>query len=63
MSSALAIRWRWSWRDLRSRWVPVTALAFIIALGTGAFAGLGGTTDWRIRSNDASYAALADVRW
>ena len=54
----LGLRLRWSWRDLRSRWVLVAALAFIIALGTGAYAGLGGTSDWRIRSNDASYAAL-----
>ncbi len=58
MKRALGLRLRWSWRDLRSRWVLVAALAFIIALGTGAFAGLGGTSDWRIRSNDASYAAL-----
>ena len=58
MGGALKLRLRWSWRDLRSRWILVSALAFIIALGTGAFAGLGGTSDWRIRSNDASYAAL-----
>jgi putative ABC transport system permease protein len=49
---------RWSWRDLRHRWPLVTALALIIAVGTGAYAGLGGTTAWRISSNDASYAAL-----
>ncbi len=58
MKGALGLRVRWSWRDLRRRWVLVAALAFIIALGTGAFAGLGGTSQWRIRSNDASYAAL-----
>lgn len=49
---------RWSRRDLRRRWPLVTALALIIALGTGAYAGLGGTSAWRISSNDASYAAL-----
>jgi putative ABC transport system permease protein len=36
----------------------VTALALVIALGTGAYAGLGGTTAWRLTSNDESYAAL-----
>jgi putative ABC transport system permease protein len=48
----------WSWRDLRRRWLLVTALALVIALGTGVYAGLGGTTAWRIRSNDLSYASL-----
>ena len=32
--------------------------AIIIAIGTGTFAGLGGTSAWRVRSQDASYAAL-----
>ena len=59
MAAARARLWlRWSWRDLRRRWVLVTALALVIALGTGAFAGLGGTTAWRIASQDASYASL-----
>ncbi len=59
MNPARARLWlRWSWRDLRRRWVLVTALALVIALGTGAFAGLGGTTAWRIASQDASYASL-----
>jgi putative ABC transport system permease protein len=59
MTRARARLWlRWSWRDLRRRWVLVTALALVIALGTGAFAGLGGTTAWRIASQDASYASL-----
>ncbi|MFC5175220.1 FtsX-like permease family protein [Nocardioides taihuensis] len=49
---------RWSWRDLRRRWLLVTALALTIALGTGVYAGLGGTTAWRIQSNDASYSSL-----
>lgn len=48
----------WSWRDLRRRWLLVTALALVIALGTGAYAGLGGTTAWRLESNDRSYASL-----
>ncbi len=49
---------RWSWRDLRSRWVQVVAIALIIALGTGVFAGLGGQKTWRIASYDLSYTRL-----
>ncbi|MFJ9119580.1 ABC transporter permease [Streptomyces sp. NPDC102394] len=49
---------RWSWRDLRQRWVLVLAIALTIALGTGAYAGFTGTADWRTRSYDASYAKL-----
>jgi putative ABC transport system permease protein len=49
---------RWSWRDLRQHWRLVAALALVISLGTGAYAGLGGTTAWRLASNDASYSAL-----
>lgn len=48
----------WSWRDLRRRWRLVTALALVIALGTGVYAGLGGTSAWRILSNDLSYGSL-----
>ena len=47
---------RWSWRDLRARWVQVIAIALIIALGTGTYAGMSSVTTWRSRSNDASYA-------
>lgn len=49
---------RWSWRDLRRRWVLVIAIALVIAIGTGLYAGLGSMEDWRIASNDASFAAL-----
>ena len=55
-------RWRlwlrWSWRDLRGRWASVAAIALIVALGTGTFAGLGSTAEWRRQSNDASFAHL-----
>jgi putative ABC transport system permease protein len=56
--------WRWSWRDLRGHWVAVVSIAFVIALGTGVYAGLGSTAAWRYQSNDASFAALRmhDVR-
>jgi putative ABC transport system permease protein len=49
---------RWSWRDLRRRWGLVLLTAVIIAIGTGTYAGLGGTTPWRLASQDASYDAL-----
>ncbi|NDJ75346.1 MAG: FtsX-like permease family protein [Chloroflexi bacterium] len=49
---------RWSWRDLRARWLQVTAIAMIIALGTGVFAGLGGQEKWRVDSLDESYERL-----
>lgn len=49
---------RWSWRDLRHRWLLVAAIALVIALGTGTYASLLSTSAWRTQSNDASFAAL-----
>lgn len=49
---------RWSWRDLRQRWPLVTAIASIIALGTGTYTALLSTSDWRRLSNDASFELL-----
>lgn len=49
---------RWSWRDLRGRWLQVAALALVIALGTGTYAALLSTSAWRRQSNDASFALL-----
>lgn len=49
---------RWSWRDLRERWLQVVAISLIIALGTGVFAGLGGQKEWRINSMETSYQRL-----
>src|SRR5689334_13943911 len=49
---------RWSWRDLRQRWVLVMAIALVIALGTGTYAALMSTGAWRTKSNDASFALL-----
>ena len=54
----LALWVRWSWRDLRERWLQVAAVALIIALGTSVYVGLGSTTPWRTQSTDASYAQL-----
>ncbi len=50
---------KWSWRDLRAHWPKVTAIAIVIAIGTGGYAGLTSTTEWRTVSYDASYAELA----
>jgi len=49
---------RWSWRDLRSRWIQVLAIAGIIAIGTGLYSGLSSTSAWRRESYDRSYAAV-----
>jgi putative ABC transport system permease protein len=48
---------RWSLRDLRAHWVAVVAIAVVIAIGTGVYAGLSSTSTWRRMSNDASFAA------
>lgn len=50
--------WRWSLRDLRRRWLLVATIAAIIGVGTGTYAALLGTSEWRRRSNDASFASL-----
>lgn len=49
---------RWSWRDLRARWIQVAVISLIIALGTGTFAGLSSVVEWRENSADRSYEAL-----
>lgn len=46
---------KWSWRDLRKRWLQVVAIALVIALGTGTFASLSATTTWRTISADNAY--------
>ena len=50
--------WRWAARDLRHRWLSVSAIAVVIAIGTGVFAALGSTATWRRVSNDASFERL-----
>lgn len=56
--------WRWTLRDLRRRWVLVAAIALVLALGTGTYAALLGSSDWRRASNDRSFELLRmhDVR-
>ncbi len=46
---------KWSLRDLRARWVQVAAIALVIAIGTGTYAGLSSTTRWRVAANEASF--------
>jgi putative ABC transport system permease protein len=45
---------RWTWRDLRAHALQVLATALILAVGAGAFAGLGGLERWRVASADRS---------
>ena len=54
----LALWLRWSWRDLRARWLQVAAIALIIAIGSGTYSGLTSVSAWRQASYDASYDAL-----
>jgi putative ABC transport system permease protein len=49
---------RWSWRDLRSRWPQVAAIALIIALGSGLYSGLSSSTQWRRLSYDDAFRRL-----
>lgn len=49
---------RWSWRDLRARWLQVAAIALIIGLGSGTYSGLSSESRWRRASYDASYERL-----
>jgi putative ABC transport system permease protein len=57
----LLLRLRWSWRDLRARWLQVAAIALVIGIGSGVYSGLSSTTEWRQASYDASYREL--VMW
>jgi putative ABC transport system permease protein len=59
MSGRLGLWFRWSWRDLRARWHQVFAIALIIAIGSGVYAGLSSNTVWRRANYDDSYEALA----
>lgn len=52
-------RWiTWSWRDLRGHWARVVVIALIIALGTGAYAGLSSNATWRLTTADHNYELL-----
>jgi putative ABC transport system permease protein len=64
VSSPLLLRLRWSWRDLRARWLQVGAIALVIGIGSGIYSGLSSVSEWRRASYPASYDELAmfDVR-
>ncbi len=49
---------RWSLRDLRARWPQVTALAIVIGIGSGSYAGLTGTSAWRTNTNNRGFERL-----
>lgn len=49
---------KWSWRDLRARWLQVIAISIIIALGTSVYASMGGSSVWRIDAYDLGYGRL-----
>ena len=57
--TTLRLLFRWSWRDLRSHWAKVLAIALVIAIGTGGYAGLTSTAEWRRVSYDLNYRELA----
>ena len=48
---------RWSLRDARARWVQILATALVLALGVGAYSGLGGIRGWREASAATSFRA------
>ncbi len=56
--SGAALWLRWSLRDLRARWLQVAAIALVIALGTGSYAGLSSVTKWRRLSTDDALKSL-----
>lgn len=61
---SLSLFLKWSWRDLRARWIQVVTIALVIGLGTGSFASLNSLAVWRTLSNEASFAAtkMYDLR-
>lgn len=60
----LSLLLRWSVRDFRSRWLHVSLIALVVAVGTGMYAGLMSTSNWSELSYDASYdvANMHDLR-
>lgn len=56
--ASLSLLLRWSWRDLRAHWAKVLAIALVIAIGTGGYAGLTSNANWRRASYEASYGLL-----
>lgn len=59
-----ALTLKWTWRDLKARWIQVAVIALVVAVGTGMYAGMMSMSQWAETSYDASYEAtnLYDVR-
>jgi putative ABC transport system permease protein len=45
-------------RDARKRWLQVTAIGVLLALGVGMYSAMSSMSSWRTASADASFAAL-----
>ena len=60
MSRAQRLRlWvRWALRDARRRWLQVTSIGLLLALGVGMYSAMSSMAGWRTASADASFAAL-----
>ena len=60
MSRAQRLRFwvRWALRDARRRWLQVTSIGLLLALGVGMYSAMSSMAGWRTASADASFAAL-----
>ena len=58
MKLRIPLLWKWSFRDMRERWIQVVGISFIIALGVALASGLSSSTAWRLKSFDRSYDML-----
>ena len=48
----------WALRDARRRWLQVTSIGLLLALGVGMYSAMSSMAGWRTASADASFAAL-----
>lgn len=49
---------RWSWSDLRRRWLQVVAIGALLGMGAGLYTAFGSLAVWREASYDASFETL-----
>ena len=49
---------RWIARDARRRWLQVSSIGLLLALGVGMYSAMSSMSSWRTASADASFAAL-----
>jgi putative ABC transport system permease protein len=57
-SRRIPLMWKWSWRDMRERWLQVVGISLIIALGVAVYGGLASSVPWRLTSFERSYELL-----